>query len=177
MLVSGSDEGAGYITVCGEQFAVKVATKGAGSLECCPRLNSLLAGHERAVKQRLAFANDVESFVRELVEFTERLLQAAPPTRLPPSAFYDLLVSEIDQIGWGAVSAISPALDELQLTALDSARRCHTLTLELPPDYPRTAPRARAVLPTPFVAVKSQRDAASKKVRWLSFRNLAQGYC
>ena len=46
----------------------------------------------------------------------ERLLRAQPaPAQLPTASFYELLMSELDAVGWSALLDLSPSLDELSL--------------------------------------------------------------
>ena len=85
----------------------------------------------------------------ELREVLERQLAAdalagSLTPALPPAAFYEQLIAEVDGIGWASLCGLSPSLDELQLTIDDTARRAHVLTLSQPPDYPARSPVARA---------------------------------
>ena len=163
----------GYLAAEGEEpYAVRITTASDGrdpAVEGDPRLRAKLAGHEEALEQRLrrggADVNGLLAELSELIETAGHAPQAlamqstaeaaapvpqAPSRQLPPAAYYERLVDELDVVGWGALLSVSPALDELQLHVDDAAGRSHVLALTLPPDYPRSPPRTRASLPLPF---------------------------
>lgn len=146
---------AGYLRVGGHELALLITHAGAGragprSLEGCARLRQALAGHEAAVQRRLQHSASMEGFVSELREMLERQLADVPASSLPPAAFYDLLIREIDAVGWSSLLSLSPRLDEVALSVADAAGRAHTLRLMLPPGYPAQPPVAAAALPAPF---------------------------
>ena len=152
-----SDDGthSGYLTVAGVCYALSVRTEvdAPPEFEGCPKLCDALAGHEEALTQRLKRnVGNPKGFVADLSDLLERLSRtvAQPAADLPSVAFYELLVSEMDAIGWGTLQSVSASLDELQLSVEDAAGRAHCLTLFIPPDYPRSPPRARVALPAPF---------------------------
>ena len=157
-LVTDGGATAGYLRVGRHDFALYISPPGGAGgarLHGCPRLRTALAGHEVAVLRRLQHATSVGGFVGELREVLERQLAAdalagSLTPALPPAAFYEQLIAEVNGIGWASLCGLSPSLDELQLTIDDTARRAHVLTLSLPPDYPARSPVARAALPAPF---------------------------
>ena len=149
-----ADDGvvSGYLQVANEQFALHVDRE-CTSLCACPKLRAALAGHEEMLAQRLQRnAGNAQAFVGELTDLLEGLAQAQPraPVELPSVAYYELLVRELDTIGWGALQGISASLDEVQLLVEDTAGREHILALSIPPDYPRSPPTPRVSLPAPF---------------------------
>ena len=129
-------------------------------LEGCPRLRAALAAHGTLnIEQHLRRSGlDAHALLGELSEQLEAAARASSAASavassrhaLPPVAYYEQLVGELDAVGWGALLSVSPALDELQLRVDDVAGRSHTLFLTLPPEYPRAPPRARVALPVPF---------------------------
>jgi E3 ubiquitin-protein ligase FANCL len=158
LLPDGDGGYLGYLTASGERFAFRVHV--GGSFTCfdgCPQLRAALTGHEDELMRRLQRSADANSFLAELTELLEREREqdsadkgASATSQLPSTAFYELLVSELDAVGWGLLVSVSPALDELQLQIEDAAGRAHVLELAIPSDYPRSPPRARASLPVPF---------------------------
>mmetsp|Transcript_16385 Transcript_16385/g.53374 ORF Transcript_16385/g.53374 Transcript_16385/m.53374 type:complete len:285 (+) Transcript_16385:80-934(+) len=80
----------------------------------------------------------------------ERQLADVPASSLPPAEFYDLLIREIDAVGWSSLVQLSPGLDEVALSVADAAGRAHTLRLRLPVSYPAQPPVPSAALPSPF---------------------------
>lgn len=148
---------AGYLKVGGasnELLALRVVSARSDTparFEACPRLRQLLEGQSEAVDQRLRRnSDDVAGFLAELGELVERLVHVEPPAALPPAAFYELIVRDLDAVGWNLVQSVSAALDELELLVVDGAGRGHTLGLVLPADYPHSPPKARVSLPSPF---------------------------
>ena len=158
---------AGYLDVAGERYALHVDTVTA-TFSACPKMRAALVGHEDALAQRLRRnVGDAHGFVVELTDLLERLAQAhsRPAAALPSVAFYELIVRELDAIGWGMLVSISPSLDDLQLLVEDAAGRGHVLGLSIPPDYPQSPPKASVSLPAPF------------ELRWstLTFASAAAG--
>ena len=142
---------AGYVRVGEEQLALRVTDCPTLALEADPRLRALLVGQEDAVEQRLRRSPDAASFVVELNDLLDRLAPSrAPAAQLPSARFYELVIRELDAVGWGSLQSVSPALDSLQLLVLDAAGRAHTLGLSLPPDYPLSPPTAQVSLPSRF---------------------------
>ena len=138
------------------------------TFSACPKMRAALVGHEDALAQRLRRnVGDAHGFVVELTDLLERLAQAhsRPAAALPSVAFYELIVRELDAIGWGMLVSISPSLDDLQLLVEDAAGRGHVLGLSIPPDYPQSPPKASVSLPAPF------------ELRWstLTFASAAAG--
>lgn len=154
-LVTSDGVTAGYLRVGGHELAVLITHAGAGrtgtrSLEGCARLRQALAGQETAVLRRLQHSASVDGFVSELREMLERQLADVPASSLPPAEFYDLLIREIDAVGWSSLVQLSPGLDEVALSVADAAGRAHTLRLRLPVSYPAQPPVPSAALPSPF---------------------------
>jgi len=154
-LITSGGTTAGYLRVGGHDFALLISSPPAGvaaapMLDGCARLREALLGHEAAVLRRLQHATSVDGFVSELRELLERQLARAPAAALPPAAFYELLISEIDAVGWSLLISLSPALDAVALSVADAAGRAHTLTFSLPAGYPTQPPVASTALPLPF---------------------------
>ena len=158
LILPTADNGfAGYLKVGGASNAllalrvVPARSNTPARFEACPRLRQLLEGQSEAVDQRLRRnADDVAGFLAELGELVERLVHVEPPAALPPASFYELIVRDLDAVGWNLVQSVSAALDELELLVVDGAGRGHTLGLVLPADYPYSPPKARVSLPSPF---------------------------
>ena len=135
-------------------LALHVTAARAGAparLEACPQLRQLLDGNGEAVEQRLRRnSDDAAGFLADLGELVDRLASAGPSPALPSAEFYELIIRELDAVGWASLQSVSPALDQLQLLVLDAAGRGHTLGLTLPADYPSSPPQAQVALPAPF---------------------------
>ena len=119
-------------------------------LHLSPKLCTALSGQEEAVKQRLRRNRENAALLSEVRDIVKRQLVGSAQAQLPPASFYELLVTELDAVGWSALHTISPALDEVQLQLHDAAGREHAIVLALPSDYPRSAPRVRTTLPSAF---------------------------
>lgn len=173
VLLSSASEHAGYLALPGgdEPCAFRLrATEHAFEIDGCPRLRAALAGQEEAVEQRLRRAGaDAHAVLAELAEQLEASVRAStadviPPSHrqsLPPVAYYEQLVRELDAVGWGSLLSVSPGLDELQLRVDDAAGRSHTLALVLPAEYPHAPPRARVSLPVPFEVIWPSAEATT----------------
>ena len=155
-----------FCTATGDTYAVHIT---ADSLDACPALGLKIAGHEEAIEQRLRRAgSDHQAFLSELSELltSQPSVAAASSSQqpLPPVAYYERIVAELDAVGWGSLAGVNPTLDELQLRVDDAAGRGHVLGLALPPDYPRSPPRVTtAALPgtAPFELAWPSSDASS----------------
>ena len=101
----------GYLHVRGEDFALRVLSGVAGgpaTLEASPKLQAVLAGHEPLLLRRLEQTTDVSRFITELRELIHRQI---PPRRLlPPPAFYELFISEIDALGWSNLETVKKSI-------------------------------------------------------------------
>ena len=153
IISSDGGEASGYLMVCEEGLALRLdPAVGAGPrvLHGCPRLRAALQGQESVLRRWLNRTADDMARFSELHDMVERGLNVSPCTQLPPVSFYEVLVAELDVVGWSSLLSISPSLDEIQLQLTDSAGRDHAITLMLPPDYPRSPPRVRTTLPAPF---------------------------
>ena len=171
MIVSHASDMSGYLRVGGDEVALRlppVVGSSSRILYGCPRLRAALRGQEDVLRRRLSRITDNAAFLAELQDMVERGISVSPRAQLPPVRFYELLVAEIDAVGWGTLFSISPALDEVQLQLADDAGREHILTLELPPDYPRLAPRTRSTLPTPFEIVWPHDPSTGRPMHSLS---------
>lgn len=144
----------GYVRVCERDFAVCFVPAGPSTparVDGCKSLWAAMSGHESTLQQRISKCVAVGEFLVELRNLLERLLrELPPPTQRPEAAFYELLMEEVDAVGWSSLVNISESLEELELEILDEAGRTHALRLSLPPDYPRSPPKADAALPAPF---------------------------
>ena len=150
-LVEWDGVSAGYLSVGGHELALLIRRgSGAPALEGCATLRAALRGQEAAVLRRLQHATSVESFVAELSDLLERQLAQLPVAALPPAEFYEIVIREIDGVGWSSLISLSPALDEVAFSVADAGGRLHTLTLSLPPGYPDQPPMASVALPLPF---------------------------
>ena len=156
LLVGREGGTSGYLRVANEDLALQLLPTG---LYGCPRLCAALRGQEQGIKQRHRRNSADAAFLTEVRDMVERQLGTSSQVPLPSASFYELLVTELDDVWWGTLLSISPALDEVVLALRDSEGREHALALTLPPDYPRAAPRTRAALPAPFDVIWP-RDAA-----------------
>lgn len=154
LVADGSGATSGYLRCAGQSFAFSVvpARDGApATLHGDAALRAALAGHEDALRQRLdRNAGDAAGLVAELLELLERRDRSDAPRGLPSAGYYELLIEELDAVGWDTLTSVSPGLDALELSVDDAAGRVHTLGLRVPADYPRAPPVAHVALPVPF---------------------------
>ena len=107
-----------------------------------------------------------EAFASDLNQLLSRSTGTSRVAELRDASFYELIVHEMDQVGWGILAGVSSTLDTLELQVKEAAGRDHTLTLQIPEDYPRSPPIAQASLPAAF------------ELRWPSHAdNGASSYC
>lgn len=121
------------------------------SVRCDPELAELLRGSEAVVRRRIAHCRSAEELVAEIRDVAARSLRDKAMPALLSSEFYARVVEEMDGVGWGRLSALDGSMTRLTLQCLDAAGRAHALGIELPPDYPRSAPKCSVRLPGPFV--------------------------
>ena len=99
-LVRGPAGGlSGYIHIHGEDFAVHVQTGTHATLEGCSRTRAALEPHHQMLLRRLQHCSDAHAVVAEITQLLERRVSAEPAARLPPAAFYELLIGELDRVG------------------------------------------------------------------------------
>lgn len=146
-LLLDASRACGYLRVGSEELAIEVSRSG---LYASPRLRASLVGHEERLLAQVRANVEGGALLAEVQAIAERGVEGSAKEELPPARFYELLVSEIDEVGWAALQSISASLDEVCLRTADAAGREHTIALRLPPDYPRMAPIARTSLPVPF---------------------------
>lgn len=101
---------------------------------------------------------------------------------LPAAAFYERVLKELADLGWARVCGMDGAMRSLQIRARDPAGREHVLSLQLPADYPFSAPQVSAALPERFVLSTwdNNGDASSSSSSLLSavkeFEGVLGGY-
>ena len=128
----------GYLAAGGEQFALRIR---AGALEGGPVLHAALSGHADAIEQRLRRnENDTHALLMDIAELLDRPCR---PAALPSVTFYELLVRELDAVGWSscvcshtATRAPNPAAIRLARTPPDPApitKRSTSNWLKTPP--------------------------------------------
>ena len=100
--------------------------KGA-SLSCGPGLAVLLRGSEQVVRARLAQSTSVDQFLVELVDIVRQMFRRRPPAKLPPPAYYERIVAEMDAVGWHRLESLDSSMTRLALRCLDPAGRAHSL--------------------------------------------------
>ena len=88
----------GYIRLCNTDFALSVTAGQSPTIRGCGRLRAALAPHLDRLQRQLKLTS-LEQWLRELTELLERQLQETPRKMLPPRAFYDLVIRELDAIG------------------------------------------------------------------------------
>ena len=138
----------GVLRIAGEEQICFHLTGPQLRLEACPKLCEVLEKHGEALGLRLQGSVSVFGCISELIDMLERVQQLNNQNHMR-AAYYDLLVCELDVIGWNKLISLSPALHELQLAVKDSVGRGHAIGLSLPPGYPRFAPSVSALVPTP----------------------------
>lgn len=115
-------------------------------------LRSILTRIPAPTRRRITQAPDTHALLIELRDAIERAAPTAQKqaSSLPPASFYERLLADIASLGWSFITSMSPCMTSLSLTTADPAKRPHTLTLSLPPTYPRAAPTPQTTLPTAF---------------------------
>jgi hypothetical protein len=152
---------AGFISVLGHEYYLKVSAEPGGSLRHARSgararvahsiimtlfvstlpgsiegdwaLAELLAGLEPLVQQRLVQSSTVADFVQELVQLVTPRLQQRPPPPLPAMVMA-ALAGDLDAFGWEHVRAVSPDLLELTLARADVRGREHLVRVQLKPE-------------------------------------------
>ncbi len=123
----------------------------------------MLCAHEKLIAERCAQSKDLNGFLVELKDIADRSLRAAPaPPFLPPVAYYQQLIHDLEADvlrpesgsrrarARGRLVSIDSAMRVLAIAVTDPSGREHTLTLTLPLDYPQSMPAVRTDLPVPF---------------------------
>ncbi|KAG2497673.1 hypothetical protein HYH03_004411 [Edaphochlamys debaryana] len=75
---------------------------------------------------------------------------ARPAAAASACVLMQLLLRDLDSLGWGCLEELDQDAARLTLAHTDPAGRRHRLRLTLPPDYPASAPKAATDLPTPL---------------------------
>ncbi|KXZ44625.1 hypothetical protein GPECTOR_64g119 [Gonium pectorale] len=147
------------------------------SLAAAPSLEALVggAGSLNVVCARLRSAPSVASFLADLQDVLERLAfsngagpgpgsgagggRPAPHGALSAAScaaasaslrLMQLLLRDLDALGWGCLEELEQDAARLTLLHVDAAGRQHRLRLSLPPAYPAAPPAAATDLPVPF---------------------------
>ena len=118
-----------------------------------PALNVVLEPFSRALTARVQEASDVPSFKAEFLELADQAIAASVPDGeqpIVPAAFYEMLLTELEQLGWHRLVDLDAERRIIILKAIDTGKRIHELTLTLPPDYPNSPPHCVTDLPVPF---------------------------
>ncbi|KAJ0397953.1 hypothetical protein ATCC90586_002016 [Pythium insidiosum] len=122
-------------------------------------LAALLAPHQHILKViRMMQATSVERLVIDVQELlgasstdpSSTATSQAAPTQVPSAEYYTRLMDEISAVGWPNIVGISDDLQSLELQVADAADRRHHIRVDLPHDYPRTAPTCSVDAPEAF---------------------------
>lgn len=145
----------GFITISSTPFRISLASD-CSTFFADKRLHTLLQPCLLSLQQRLQSATHPHEFLLELRDLAERqIAQTHTNTHtfasgLPSAQFYELLLSEISNIGWQKVASITENMRVLDLLVTSSANRTHTINITLPIDYPLHPPKCITSLPVEF---------------------------
>ncbi|DAZ99749.1 TPA: hypothetical protein N0F65_003536 [Lagenidium giganteum] len=133
------------------------------SVEMEAALAAILADHMDAVRVRLLQATSMTHLLTELQDLLSVCLppQVASAQGKPP-AYYERLVTELEQVGWHRVHELSDDLTSVELQVHDAARRVHAIRVTLPSNYPLQAPQCGADAPEEFELVWQARFSLSQ---------------
>ncbi|XP_070576805.1 E3 ubiquitin-protein ligase FANCL-like [Ptychodera flava] len=146
----------GFLSVAGQDFPFRIELpknkelKGSRIL-CSWQLQHVLRDYHGIVEQRLQQSPDISSFLVELKNILERLLQPkdrGQTTETPK--LYSQLIQQIEDIGWENVVDIDSSFTNIQLRVADSSSRQHVITIHLNKQHPVVAPNCTAELPSAF---------------------------
>ncbi|XP_031569039.1 E3 ubiquitin-protein ligase FANCL-like [Actinia tenebrosa] len=146
----------GYITARRKSFRFCITIPEDNSLkdariECSWKLRLLLKDYESVIKQRLAQSADLASFLVELKDIMERLLQSQNEEQaISQPKYYTQLIEEIEAISWNKLVFVDPSFKVLKLLARDSRQREHVITIHLSQQHPLTPPSVTTDLPGKF---------------------------
>lgn len=109
------------------------------------------------IQRRLAQSPTIAAFCVEFKHLLEQLLLKAPTTasqastaKLSSSAYYSLLLEELNAVGWDNVLQLNNELNRVTIQLNDSSSREHPVEFILQPEYPTSAPVCRHQLPSRF---------------------------
>lgn len=146
----------GFVCIKGREFRVCI-TSDCSRFDADESLKTMLGTKSVGMlKDRLQAATDPHEFLIELRDLVERAMrkdsnnQQESGTDLPPSFYYERLLSEISEIGWNRIGSMDQAMRSLDLIVKDSANRSHTINLRLPVNYPSHVPLCAVSLPIDF---------------------------
>jgi len=165
------DEFAGFLVTCrGDFFRLTLAcAPDAGrvdptSVAVDPALENLLGPFKASLLARARDACNLDAFMIELSDLAASALRAEArdtsglaPERAVPAAFYEMLIGELERVGWERLVDLDAEARRVTLQATDARGRRHELGLYLPPDFPQSPPELSADLPAPLVPRPSGR--------------------
>lgn len=106
----------GFLNVGDFEFAFELDfTKQQARLKCSSELQQLLIGYEDMTSHRLSQSSDVESYLKELKNILERIIQNKKKQELPSTQFYQRIIQEIDEIGWDKVYDLNANLSSISV--------------------------------------------------------------
>lgn len=161
----------GFITISNTPFRISISSD-LSTFSADASLGELLKPVLPVLKQSITTCQTAHEFLLELRDLTERqikkatstLTDAPTPLITPPAAFYETLLNQISNIGWSKVTSLSSDMLYLSLTIQDSNSHSHTLTLNLPANFPSSPPQCLASLPVPFTPTWSHTCTLSSLV-------------
>jgi len=146
----------GSFEVLGRSFNFRICTdKGLPDLPTFMvdnDLHKLLDPLMSAVWPRLAQADSLEAFFLDLQRIIETAMHSSTSpdgcVTLAPPEYYSRLINELEDVGWEKLASLDDSLNCIVLNVNDPAKRSHRLQLQLPSDYPHSAPQVIADLPS-----------------------------
>jgi E3 ubiquitin-protein ligase FANCL len=155
----------GFLHVGSDVYRVRANTSSCTRVRGDAALCDILSTCSNDVRQRLANAQDVHALLIELRDVIERVvsrtsasgtslqsssLVTAGGGDLPLASYYEVLLRELDIVGWTYVHEMDETMRHIKLSTTDSSNRTHILSVVLPREYPDAPPQVYAALPEQF---------------------------
>ncbi|KAJ9578259.1 hypothetical protein L9F63_005529, partial [Diploptera punctata] len=123
------------------------------SLQCSWELSVILQGHEQDLLEWTRSCSTLVAYLECLQNLIMKCLESATAKSLLHSGerltveSYKHIISELETLSQENIVYVSNVMNEVKLQAIDSAARCHYLTLLLGMSYPSTPPVIQVDLP------------------------------
>ncbi|KAI8332408.1 WD-repeat region-domain-containing protein [Chlamydoabsidia padenii] len=156
LFAPADDEGQvyrGFIQIHQKEYYVEIqlATKGtAARIYGNQELQSLLSPYQSTIQGRLDQCQDIGLFLSDLKDTLEQiLLPALDFGRMKPlSERYNILVNELNTIGYDQLDTMNDTMTELVFKCQDQGHRWHFIKAHIPLQFPLQPPTLTLDLPT-----------------------------
>ncbi|KAF9180047.1 hypothetical protein BGZ50_006486 [Haplosporangium sp. Z 11] len=139
MPYAGADPKSGISPSVGARMtAQRIFSSSNGCISGTQELKEILAGREVQLQQRMNEAQDLESFLIELIDTLEAILSSKSARGDPVKSvtYWSYIIDELDALGWHRIAHITQDLSQVQIELCDASQRKHLLTVQFPPGYP-----------------------------------------